>query len=255
MEHRIRINLFSTAAVISLGVVLSIITSTVVASRTVLRRGEQKIQQTKQLTVKGYARMPVVSNLGVWHIDISSEGPNLADTFTVLDAHAQRVQAFLDEAGFAADEITVSAVDTATHYVRDEKGHATREIESHTLQRRFTVTTNDVHTIGGAAGEITSLLKDGVPIRSHTPQYTFTNVGDLKIEILGLASADARQRAEEIADKSGCTVAEVRGVRMGVMQITRPHSTDVSGMGIYDTSTIDKDISVVVTVTYALAQE
>jgi hypothetical protein len=37
-----------------------------------------------------------------------------------------------------------------------------------------------------------------------------------------------------------------------VIQITRPHSTQVSSYGIYDTSTIDKEISVVVTVTFAV---
>ena len=40
--------------------------------------------------------------------------------------------------------------------------------------------------------------------------------------------------------------------RMGVLQITRPNSTDVSSYGIYDTSTIEKDVSVVVTTTFGL---
>jgi hypothetical protein len=39
---------------------------------------------------------------------------------------------------------------------------------------------------------------------------------------------------------------------MGVLQITRPHSTDVSGEGIYDTSTIEKDVTAVVTLTLAI---
>jgi len=40
---------------------------------------------------------------------------------------------------------------------------------------------------------------------------------------------------------------------VGVMQITRPESTDVSDEGIYDTSTIDKDVRAVVTLTLGLA--
>jgi hypothetical protein len=34
---------------------------------------------------------------------------------------------------------------------------------------------------------------------------------------------------------------------MGVIQITRPNSTQVSGEGICDTSTIEKDVTVVAT--------
>ena len=92
-------------------------------------------------------------------------------------------------------------------------------------------------------------------MQSGMPQYTYSKVGDVKIAILGAASADARQRAQEIAARTGCRVMEVREAHMGVMQITRPNSTQVSSYGIYDTDTIEKDVSVVVTVTFGIARE
>ena len=39
---------------------------------------------------------------------------------------------------------------------------------------------------------------------------------------------------------------------MGVMQITRPNSTEVAGYGLYDTTTVEKDITAVVTVTFGV---
>jgi hypothetical protein len=39
---------------------------------------------------------------------------------------------------------------------------------------------------------------------------------------------------------------------MGVLQITRPHSTEVSSYGIYDTDTIDKDVRAEVSVTFGV---
>jgi hypothetical protein len=39
---------------------------------------------------------------------------------------------------------------------------------------------------------------------------------------------------------------------MGVLQITQPNSTEVAGYGLYDTSTIDKDVTAVVTVTFGV---
>ena len=39
---------------------------------------------------------------------------------------------------------------------------------------------------------------------------------------------------------------------MGVFQITAPNSRDVSDYGVYDTQTIDKDITSVVSVSFAV---
>ena len=74
----------------------------------------------------------------------------------------------------------------------------------------------------------------------------------MKIQLLGEATKDARARADEIARNSGCRLGEVRRVQMGVIQITQPNSTEVSGGGMYDTSTIEKDVSVVVSLTLGL---
>jgi len=74
----------------------------------------------------------------------------------------------------------------------------------------------------------------------------------LKIDLMGSASKDARARADEIAKNAGCRVAEVRSAHMGVLQITRPFSTEVSGYGVHDTGTIDKDVQAVVTASFRI---
>ena len=40
-----------------------------------------------------------------------------------------------------------------------------------------------------------------------------------------------------------------------VLQVTQPFSTDVSNYGVYDTATIEKDVSAVVTVTFGIDSE
>jgi hypothetical protein len=42
------------------------------------------------------------------------------------------------------------------------------------------------------------------------------------------------------------------GFDVGVFQVTAPNSTDVSDYGVYDTSTLRKDVTAVVNVTFAL---
>jgi len=253
MEHRIRVNLLGTAIVLSLGAVISLVTSVAVASRAYNKRVEVTAEQQQDLRVKGYARTRVTSDMAVWTIDVAGEAPTLVEAFEKIDASTQHVQRFLDEHGFQPSDVQLSAISTVTHHARDAEGNTLRRVEAYALHRSFTVTTSDVQRVAGAAGQVTQLLREGVHVQSSPPKYTYTKVGDVKIAILGEASADARHRADEIAAKAGCTVSEVRDARMGVMQITRPNSTRVTSYGIYDTDTIEKDISVVVTVTFGIA--
>jgi hypothetical protein len=243
------------AVVLALGAAISLITSSVVASRAYTARAEQAAKSRQELTVKGSARMPVTSDLGTWSIRVSGEGADLAGAYAVLEAATTRVREFLLQQGFETSEIGLSAIATETHYQRDKEGRPTRDVAGYTLERSVGVGSANVARVAKAAGEVTQLLRENVRVQSSPPQYTYTKVADLKVQILGEASKDARTRAEEIASNAGCRVGEVRNAQMGVIQITRPNSTEVSGYGLYDTSTIDKDISVVVTVTFGVVSD
>lgn len=51
---------------------------------------------------------------------------------------------------------------------------------------------------------------------------------------------------------TGDSLGKLRGVNVGVFQVTSPNSTEVSDYGVYDTSTLEKDVTAVVNVTFAL---
>jgi hypothetical protein len=55
-----------------------------------------------------------------------------------------------------------------------------------------------------------------------------------------------------LVDASGARLGELRAVSVGVFQITPPNSTEVSDYGEYDTTTLAKDVTAVVNVTFAL---
>ncbi len=250
MEYRVRVNLLSTATVVAIGIVVSLVTSTLVASRAYHKKAQLQRGEKQTLTVKGYARQRARSDQAVWHIEVLGEAPELQDAFEILDRSVARALEFLAERGFADDEVLLQAIETNAHYVKDEHGKATRAVESYSLSRVIGVATLDVERVADASAEVTALIRDNIRVHSRVPEFTLSQVGEIKIDLLGAASADARRRAEEIAVKSGCQVGEVRDARMGVIQITQPHSTDVRSYGIYDTRTIAKDVSVVMTITF-----
>jgi len=251
-EHRIRIPLFWSSAVFAIALGTSIVTSTVVVSRAYGARVAQIDRQSQTITVKGVARQRIRSDLANWSIDLSGSGETLERAYEVLERAELAVMEFLLAHGFKAGEIDQQAIGSVMHYARDARGNLTREVTSYTLRRTVQVTTGDVERVASAASGVTELLRAGVEVFSGAPRYTSSQVNDIRHSILGEACADARQRAERMAIESGGRVMGVRNVHQGVIQITPPDSTQVASYGMYDTSTIDKDISLVVTVTFAI---
>ena len=75
---------------------------------------------------------------------------------------------------------------------------------------------------------------------------------ELRIAMMGEATKDARARADVIGTAAGATVGNVRSANTGVVQITPRFSTEVSDYGMNDVTSIEKDITTVVKVTFAL---
>ena len=167
----------------------------------------------------------------------------------------EKVRAFLSERGFAEEKVKLSPIRTRTYYARDAKGKETRKVDAYRLLRRFDVRTAEVHKVAKAAGAVTELLRAGVEVESGAPEYIYTKISDLKIKVQGEATANARARAERIASESGCRIGAVREARAGILQITRPYSTEVSSSGVYSTSSIEKDVGTTVRLTLMIEPE
>ncbi|MHB9057155.1 MAG: SIMPL domain-containing protein, partial [Paludibacteraceae bacterium] len=93
---------------------------------------------------------------------------------------------------------------------------------------------------------ITELINKGVPFQSNAPQYLYTKIADLKIEMLAAATKDATNRAQMIAENAGSKLGGLKSASMGVFQITRQYSNDVTDYGINDTTSLEKEITAVV---------
>lgn len=252
MEYHVRLHLASAALVVTLGLIVSLITSTAIASRAYRDRGREATRDQQTITVKGSTRQQITSDNAVWTIAVGGRGKTLPEAYESLAVGSDRVRAFLRDAGFTDPQIGEAAIDTTTHYARDQEGNATREISEYTLERRFVVTTPDVHRVHQSAGRVTELIREGVQLYSRPPQYYYTDLAQLRVDLMAAASADARARAENIATSTGCRLGVLRNAQMGVIQITEPLSTEVSSYGLYDTSTIEKDVRAIVTATFGI---
>ncbi|MCY3021445.1 MAG: SIMPL domain-containing protein [Planctomycetota bacterium] len=241
------------AVVLAVGAAGGLVTSTLVASRAYRQRYEETQKGQQALAVTGSARRRIVSDLAVWRITVRGEGTDLKAAYNVLQEGFDRVKAFLEAQKFTADENSVGPINTTAHYARTAKGQETCKVEQYSLERTFCVTSPRLTVVTTAAAEVTELIKDGVQVVSAAPEYHYTKLGELKVEMLGEASRDARTRAEQIASNAGCMVTQLRDARMGVMQITRPYSTEVSNSGLNDSTSIEKDVTAVVALSFGLS--
>ena len=204
------------------------------------------------ITVTGSARKRIKSDLVVWNAGVSTQAAQLADAYKQIADHIPRIKKYLVDKGVPEGQITVSSISTTTLKRKTESGEETTEIVGYSLSQHVEVTSADIDKIAQIAREATELINQGILLESSAPNFYYTRIGDLKIEMLGEAARDAKTRADKIAESTGNGIGSIRSARMGVMQITAPNSTEVSDYGVNDTSSIDKDVTAVVNVSFAI---
>lgn len=235
---------FNTGTALALGLIVS--------SLILGMSYQNKKEGDESVQVTGAATKRIKSDLVTWSAGISYSAPELAMAYGRLSSNIPKVKKYLLDKGLTESEITVSAISSSTQYRRDKDGNETNELIGYNLSQRVKVRSKKVDKVAEIARQSTELINDGILLDSNEPNYYFTGLDSLKIEMLGEASKNARLRAEQIASNTGATVGNIRSARMGVMQITAADSTEVSDYGINDTSTILKDVTAVVKANFAV---
>jgi hypothetical protein len=124
------------------------------------------------------------------------------------------------------------------------------KVIGYSLRQEIEVASGDVEKVASVSREVTELIKQGLFVESIAPQYLYTKLGDLKIEMMAEAAKDAKARAQQIASATGNGIGTMRSARMGVLQINAADSNEVTGYGVNDTTSLEKDITSVVSISF-----
>src|SRR5712691_294433 len=206
--------------------------------------------RTDVITVTGSAKARIVSDYIVWDATLTGQGRTPAAAAAQLAGWTSRVRSFFRDQGVVADELTVEPISTESPGSVDENGD---RVTQYRLTRSFEVRSSRVGAIAAVAERSSSLLARGVPLAAAPPQYVYTKLPALRPGLLAAATKDAQARARVLVAASGAKLGKLRGVDVGVFQVSSPNSTDVSDYGVYDTTTLRKDVTAVVNVTFALS--
>lgn len=232
---------------------LALIAGALVVAAALLAGGVRAVgRRTDVLSVTGSARRPITADLGQWTGTVTVQSPDLAQAYRELQGHVQRLRGWLDGRKLPNGAVTYLPIETVRMMVVNDAGMETGQLAGYRLTQKVVVRLADPRAIETLAQEAGALAGDGVPVSAEAPQYLYTKLGELRVRMMGEATADARARAETIAKAAGAEVGDIRSAESGVVQITPRFSTDVSDYGMNDVTSIEKDITTVVRVTFAL---
>ncbi len=211
-----------------------------------IRRGNEEV------VVTGSARRPIRSDFIVWRVTLSTQALSLSSASMELNRSAERVRTFLRTEGVPDSQLTVKPVEAYGIPETTSEGRETGRILASRVSQTFEIRSPDVDGITRVSQRAGSLINEGVPLQSQPPEYLYTRLNEIRTSLLEEATTDARQRAEAIVRSTGGSIGAVRDARMGVFQVTPRFSTEVSDYGINDVTSIDKDVTAVVRVTFSL---
>jgi len=213
-------------------------------------KSNQSANQT--ISVTGSAKKEIVSDLGFLRGTISVQAQTSESAFAELNRQKPILISYLERKGFPKDKIEFNTINSYPVYEMSEQGYQTGKINGYIYSQRIEIQSTDVNKIKELSLDITSLIEKGVSFNVEQPEYHYTKMADLKIEIQAAAAKDAMIRAQKIAEATDRDLGPMRSARMGVLQITPKFSNAISDYGINDLSSIEKEIIGVVNASFEI---
>ncbi len=247
------IKFLRSTQIIILGVCFVVAT---IVSTMIFSQGLIKIKKfsSEVIKVTGSAEKNIVSDYMVWTSSFSRKDLKMVDAFSKLKEDLVMVKEYLSNNGVKQEELIIYPVATEVLYKKTEKGTNTNEIEGYRLTQGLEIRSKDVTKTTDISRRSTELIEKGIEFMSYAPEYFYTKLPELKLEMLAEATSNAKKRAEQMAVSTSNKIGVMRSARMGVFQITPVNSYDVSDYGYNDTSSLEKKVNAVVNVEFSISE-
>ena len=209
----------------------------------------------RYVTVKGISEREVQADLAIWPLRIVAASDDLATANAQLQESLRKIREFLtaqqiDPTGAQLQDFSV--MDAQTNQYSGGVQAGARFV----IRQTVVVRSTKPQLIGAASQHVSELVSAGVVLSSGGeygnggPTFVFTGLNKLKPEMIGEATARARESAEQFARDSRSGIGGIRRASQGVFEILPRDQAD----GITEASQIVKTVRVVSTIDYALSR-
>jgi len=229
-------NLLIPLSILSAAILLSVIIFSFVWKST--KNADQTI------TVTGSAKKALVSDLGIQRGTIQAVAGDRRSAYQIVSQQMPIVINYLEENGFKKEQIEIFGINGYPVYEISQQGYQTSRVSYYIYNQRFEIKELSL--------SLSSLVEKGLDINVEIPEYLYTKIDDMKIEIQAEASKNAMDRAGSIAVATGRSLGPLRNARMGVIQITPVNSNVISDYGMNDYTSIEKEITAVVSASFEI---
>ncbi len=197
------------------------------------------------------------SDLIKWGGQFKAHADTSKTAYEQMKKDASVVKDYLLKNGIKEDELVFSSVDITerTRDVYDNEGNYKGYVpDGYDLSQTVTIVSDNIDGVELISRDISSLLDSGVEFASWSPEYYYTQLDDLKLDLIDQASANARERIEIIAQNSDARIGKLKNSSLGVFQITARNSGtgDYSYDGAFNTSAREKTATITVRLEYDL---
>ncbi len=212
-----------------------------------------KFKSTESINVTGNALKDFNADLVKWRATFSRKDFDLRVASDQLKADQIVVKNFLISQGIKPNEIVFEAVNISKdfQYGTDSNGASISQFTGYNLSQDATIESKELDKIEKASREISNLISQGIELSSSNPNYYYSKLEDLKLELIAQASENAKQRAENIATKSGGSLGKLQKADLGIFQITgKNDNEEYSSGGALNTTSRQKTANITVKASY-----
>ena len=198
----------------------------------------------RQVTVRGVAERDVNGDLAVLSLRFTAAGEELPEVQAKIDGDLALVRGFLKAQGYPDDIVALGRLEVTDTKSREYV--SSDAVPHYILAQTVVVRTNDVNRVATTGRALNDLVRQGVVLDFTPPTYVFTKLNDVRPAMIAEATASARTGAEQFAKDSKTPLGGIRQATQGSFEILA--RDDIGD----ETSSLNKKVRVVTTVTYQL---
>jgi len=192
--------------------------------------------------VLGAATQGFESDIVKWNMTMeeSTDLHNIREGYRSIQQKRDKLINILTGKGISKDDININPISINNRWNREG------EVSGYNLNQSLFIISTEVTTIEALALNPDELLDQDIFFQMSSLEYFYSEIDNMKKDLLELATRNARERADKILKESNHKAGKMIWSQAGVFQIIEPYSTEVESYGMYNTASRKKEIKVTV---------
>jgi hypothetical protein len=212
--------MISTRSVVILG--LSLIVGLGLFGFQVVRAVKKGREFDRYLTVRGLSEREVKATLAIWPIRFSVNADDLLKLKSAMERDRGLVMAFLQDSGVNSKDVTLGLPSISDRLEEQTTGNKP-VLSRYKGVVTIVVRSPEIDVVKKAIQQVEALLDKGVALTgteyAEQPEFLFTDLNQIKPDMIQEATANARASAEKFAQDSKTKVGAIRRATQGAVEI------------------------------------